>query len=83
MAQCQSNVFFPDDPSEPPQFSECPRPAETARRTWRRGDLAKGEPRIVISVVRLCGRCAREWDSHPDHPAQALAGTPNIRAAGT
>ena len=65
MAQCQSNVFFPDDPSVPPQFSDCPRPAETTRRTWRFGDQSKGEPRIVVSVVKLCVKCAKEWDAHP------------------
>jgi len=65
MAQCQSNVFFPDDPSQPPQFNDCPRQAETSRRTWRRGEPSRGEPRIVVSVVRLCARCAAEWDAHP------------------
>lgn len=84
MAQCQSNVFFPDDPSEPPQFSDCPRPAETARRTWRRGEPSKGEPRIVISVVRLCARCAKEWDARPDpdYAAQDSPSPPKIRATG-
>ena len=66
MAQCESSVFFPDDPAEPPQFSDCPRPAETSRRTWRRGDVSRGEARLVISVVKLCTRCAKEWDEHPD-----------------
>lgn len=63
MAQCESYVFFPDDPSQPPLFSECPRQAETARRAWRRGDPARGEPRIVTSVVKLCAICAKEWDA--------------------
>jgi hypothetical protein len=62
MAQCESNVFFPDDPSQPPQFSECPRNAETTRRAWRLGSADRGEPRIVPSVVKLCAKCAREWD---------------------
>jgi hypothetical protein len=65
MAQCDSNVFFPDDPSQPPQFTGCPRPAETTRRTWRFGDKSKGEPRLVISVVKLCAKCAKEWDTQP------------------
>lgn len=59
MAHCQSYVFFPDDPKQPPQFSDCPRTAETRRTSFRMG---------VAVVVRLCGRCAREWDD------QAYAG---------
>jgi len=27
MAQCESKVFFPDDPAQQPQFSDCPRQA--------------------------------------------------------
>ena len=49
MAQCNSKVFFPDDPTQLPQFNECPRQSETTRRT-------------VHSVMRLCSICARVWD---------------------
>jgi hypothetical protein len=66
MAQCESNVFFPDDPSLPPQFSDCPRQAETTRRARHFGDTTRGEPRIVSSVVKLCAICAREWDTQVD-----------------
>ena len=62
MQQCQSHIFFPDDPSQPPQFSDCPRVAETRRRTFRIGDRANGEPPVVNAVKKLCGTCAREWD---------------------
>jgi hypothetical protein len=62
MKQCESHVFFPDDPAQPPQFSPCPRRAETTRRTWRLGDKEKRERMVVNSVVRLCGVCARHWD---------------------
>jgi hypothetical protein len=50
MAQCQSYVFFPDDPTQPPQLSDCPRTAETTRRTFRRG---------VNVIVKLCGISTR------------------------
>src|SRR6516225_9963528 len=49
MAQCNSIVFFPDDPRQPPQFNDCPRQAQTTRRT-------------VHSVMRLCSMCAKVWD---------------------
>ena len=49
MAQCNSIVFFPDDPRQPPQFNDCPRRAQTTRRT-------------VHSVMRLCATCAKMWD---------------------
>lgn len=49
MAPCDSKVFFPDDPAQPPQFSDCPRQAETTRRT-------------IHSMVRLCAKCAEVWD---------------------
>ena len=62
VAQCESKVFFPDDPTQLPQFSECPRQSETRRRAWRFGDPAKGEPVVVNSVVKLCSRCAQLWD---------------------
>ena len=74
MAQCESKVFFPDDPLQPPQFSECPRQAKTARRAWRLGDPAKGEPRIVVSVVKLCAVCAKEWDAQMVEEAAKAAG---------
>jgi hypothetical protein len=73
MAQCESNVFFPDDASQQPQFSECPRQAVTTRRTWRRGDSDKGEPRMVASVVKLCAKCAEEWDKQADGKAKAAS----------
>ena len=49
MAQCDSKVFFPDDPAQLPQFSDCPRQAETTRRT-------------IHSIVKLCAKCAEVWD---------------------
>ena len=49
MAQCNSLVFFPDDPRLPPQFNDCPRQALTTRRT-------------VHSVMKLCSMCAKVWD---------------------
>lgn len=67
MAQCNSKVFFPDDPAQQPQFNDCPRRAVTARRT-------------AHSVMRLCSTCARVWDeqdartllrsNRPRHQAQ-------------
>lgn len=58
MAQCESKIFFPDDFGQLPQFTDCPREAETARRTLR---LIRGE--ILASyLVKLCHVCAREWD---------------------
>lgn len=74
MAQCESNVFFPDDPLQPPQFSDCPRQAETVRRARRQGDPARGEPRIVTSVVKLCAVCAKEWDAQMVEQAAKAAG---------
>ena len=62
MAQCQSPVFFPDDPAQRPQFNECPRQSQTTRRTWRFGDPGKGEPPVVNSIVKLCARSAKIWD---------------------
>ena len=49
MSQCQSKVFSPDDPAQPPQFSDCPRLAETERT-------------IRGKVVKLCAKCAEVWD---------------------
>jgi hypothetical protein len=57
MAQCRSKVFFPDDPAQPPQFSDCPRKAETTRRT-------------VKSAMKLCPKCAKVWDEE-DRPIAA------------
>jgi len=59
MAQCDSKVFFPDDPAQTPQFSDCPRQAETTRRT-------------IHSVVKLCSKCAKVWDEQ-EEPREALA----------
>jgi hypothetical protein len=67
MAQCESKIFFPDNPDEKPQFNECPREAETTRRTWRFGDRDKGEQMVVNSVVKLCAKCAKLWDDHELH----------------
>jgi hypothetical protein len=64
MAQCESKVFFPDHPAQRPQFSGCPRQAETTRRTWRLGERRKREPMVIHFVVKLCGLCAREWDEN-------------------
>ena len=61
-SQCQSKVFFPDDPTEPPQFNRCPRKAVTTRREWRYADNGKGEPDLVSRIVKLCARCADVWD---------------------
>jgi hypothetical protein len=58
MAQCESMIFFPDDPAHWPQFTDCPRQADTTRRTFR---FIKGEP-ILSYVVKLCRVCAKEWD---------------------
>ena len=49
--QCQSKVFFPDDPAQTPQFSDCPRRAETERTIRGKG-------------VKLCTVCAKVWDEH-------------------
>jgi hypothetical protein len=49
MAPCGSKVFFPDDPRQQPQFSDCPRVAKTTRRT-------------AHTVIKLCSTCARVWD---------------------
>jgi hypothetical protein len=62
MGQCESCVFFPDNPAYMPQFNGCPREAATRRRTFRFGDHSNGEPIVLNFVVKLCGVCAREWD---------------------
>jgi len=61
MAQCDSKVFFPDDSTQPPQFSDCPRPAETERT-------------IRGKVVKLCAKCAKVWDEFEAKPKAAGAG---------
>jgi len=43
-------------------ISDCSRPSETKRRTWRFGDRSKGEPVVVNFVVKLCAECAKVWD---------------------
>jgi len=48
MAQCDSKVFFPDDPTQALQFSDCPPQAETTRRT-------------IHSVVKLCPEGSKVW----------------------
>jgi hypothetical protein len=68
--QCQSHVFFPDDPALAPQFGGCPRRAETTRRTLRLVSRGNNEASMVNSVVRLCGVCAREWDAQARDEAQ-------------
>lgn len=63
MAQCDSKVFFPDDPAQRRQFSDCPRQAETTRRT-------------IHAVVKLCSKCAKVWDEQEEHrEALAVAGS--------
>ena len=79
MAQCESKVFFPDDPTQHPQFSECPRQAQTTRHTWRFGDRAMGGPPVVNSVVKLCCHCASIWDAVDIH-ANSTAGSASIPA---
>jgi len=81
MAQCDSKIFFPDDPAHRPQFSECPRNSETKRRTFRFGDPAKGEPPVINSVVKLCRVCAREWDSQVLY-AERIRVKAKVKAAG-
>lgn len=61
MPQCESRIFFPDDPRQVPQFNGCPREAQTTRHTWRMS-IRKGEPIILKTVIRLCGKCAAVWD---------------------
>jgi len=58
MGQCDSKVFFPDDPCLPPQFRDCPRQAVTTRRTFH-------------SVVKLCSTCAQVWDEQEGQAAVA------------
>lgn len=58
---CESQVFFPDDPKQLPQFNRCPREAEMARHT-RRIAIRKSEPTLMHLVVRLCAKCAAVWD---------------------
>jgi esterase len=60
MAQCNSKVFFPDDPGLAPQFNDCPRQAETTRRT-------------LHSVAKLCSECVKVWDEQEEHPGALAA----------
>jgi hypothetical protein len=69
MAQCQSKIFFPDDPAKPPQFGDCPRLAETTRRT----SMLRGN-KVITSVVKLCSKCAKMWDEG-DIKAKAAGGS--------
>jgi hypothetical protein len=62
MAQCESKVFFPDDPGQRPQFTDCPRQAETARHASRQ--TTQG---VLTSTVKLCGKCAKVWDGQDTH----------------
>lgn len=74
MSQCESKIFFPDDPKIPPQFSPCPRQATTSRRTTRLGDKAKGEPALVSYKVKLCSVCAKHWDeAEKENRVEAVA----------
>jgi hypothetical protein len=58
--KCDSKVFFPDDPGQAPQFSDCPRQAETTRRAYH-------------SVVKLCSKCAKVWDEQEEQPEVTAA----------
>ena len=79
MAQCESKVFFPDDPTQHPQFSECPRQAQTTRHTWRFGDRAMGEPPVVNFFVKLCSNCAAIWDDVDLHANSTAASLYSMR----
>ena len=79
VAQCDSKVFFPDDLTQRPQFTDCPRESQTSRRTFRFGDKAKGEPYVVNYVLKLCAVCAREWDEQL-HYAERIE--VKVKAAG-
>ena len=70
VAQCQSKIFFPEDPTQRPQFADCPRKAETTRR-----DRGKG----YGYAVKLCRVCANEWDAQ-EHWAEKIA--EQLKAAG-
>ena len=60
MVQCDSKVFFPDDPAQAPQFSDCPRQAEAIRRTSH-------------SIVKLCAKCAEVWDEQDEQDREDIA----------
>jgi hypothetical protein len=79
VAQCDSKVFFPDDFSQRPQFTDCPRESQTTRRTFRIGDKNKGEPAVISYVLKLCAVCAREWDEQLQYAERLHA---RVRAAG-
>jgi hypothetical protein len=49
MAQCESKVFFPDDSTQPPQFSDCPKRAVTTRKMA-----------ATSKVVNLCNPTKRK-----------------------
>lgn len=70
--QCESRVFFPDNPAQLPQFSDCPRQAVTERRTTRHGDTSKGEPAVVSYVVKLCDICAKCFDEADKENRKAI-----------
>ena len=65
MGQCESKVFFPDDPSQRPQFNDCPRRAETVRR-------------VGSKVVKLCATCANIWDGK-DSKVENATGVRDLR----
>jgi hypothetical protein len=44
-------VFFPDDPKQPPQFSDCPRRAVTTRKISS-----------TSKVLKLCAKCTKMRD---------------------
>jgi hypothetical protein len=51
MTQCESKVFFPDNPEQPPQFSDCPRGAVMSRKVPGTSE-----------VLKLCAKCAKMGD---------------------
>ena len=65
LAQCESKVFFPDNPSQRPQFNDCPRRAETVRR-------------VGSKIVKLCSKCASVWDEK-DGKVENVAGVRDLR----
>ena len=58
VAPCESRLFSPMIPHSRHSFSDCPRLAETERRTGGK-------------LVKLCSKCAKMWD---EHEAKANAG---------
>lgn len=51
----QSKVFFPDDPTQPPQFNGCLRHAETTRHTVH--SVMKLAPRVQAFGMSRTDRC--------------------------